>query len=142
MTYSHLSDKYPTIAFWIFETPSIILPYLNKVAFKLACTYYPGYESIQDEVYIKIGDFPLEEKIRDLRTFHVNTLVKIKGVITRRYPSYQLLKKLFYICCRCGDRKGPIYRNDKNDLSLGQCSGCHKNGPYKVDSESKVYGNH
>ena len=142
ITYKHLSDKNPTLAYWIFETPALILPYLNNVVFDLACNFYPGYQDIQDEVYIKIKDFPLEEKIRDLRTFHINTLVKVKGVVTRRYPIYQKLKKLFYLCIKCGDRKGPLYQNDKVDISLGQCATCQSNGPYKVDNTSKVYGNH
>ena len=39
-------------------------------------------------MFVKIDDFPLIEKIRDLRTFHLNTLVKVKGVITKKYPTY------------------------------------------------------
>ena len=142
VTYKDLSDMYPTLAYWIFETPNLIIPYLNSVVYSLACNYYPGYINIQDEVYIKIKDFPLEEKIRDLRTFHINTLIKVKGVITKRYPVYQKLKKLYYICMKCGDRKGPIFQNDKSDLNFGQCASCHSNGPYKIESSTKVYGNH
>ena len=36
VTYLHLSQKYPTLAYWIFETPALILPYLNTVAYELA----------------------------------------------------------------------------------------------------------
>lgn len=142
VTYKDLSDMFPTLAYWIFETPNIIIPYLNSVVYNLACNYYPGYINIQDEVYVKIKDFPLEEKIRDLRTFHINTLIKVKGVITKRYPVYQKLKKLYYICLKCGDRKGPIFQNDKINLNMGQCAACHSNGPYKIESSTKVYGNH
>ena len=140
VTYLHLSQKYPTLAYWIFETPALILPYLNTVAYELACRYFPGFDNIHNEVYVKIADFPLEEKIKDLRVFHLNTLIKVKGVITRRYPVYNSLKKLFVICSKCGDRTGPIFINDgDNDLKLPRCVYCQSLGPYKVDKELTIY---
>lgn len=109
IVYGHLSETFPTIAYWIFESPALIIPYLNQVLMDTACKYYPGYESIFEETFVKFEMFPLEEKIRDLRTFHINTLVKVTGVITKKYPTYQKLKKLYYICLSCTDKKGPIY---------------------------------
>jgi DNA replication licensing factor MCM2 len=84
----------------------------------------------------------LEEKIRDLRCFHLNTFVKVKGVITRRYATHQKLMKLFYICTKCGDRKGPyVYTDDgEKNYKFGQCRSCQSQGPYKIDSTDKVYG--
>lgn len=101
ITYIHLTANNPTLAYWIFETPKLILPYLDIVAFELACKYFPGYENIHHEIFVKIKDFPLEEKLRDLRTFHLHTLIKVRGVVTRRYPVYSQLKKIYYLC-RCG----------------------------------------
>jgi DNA replication licensing factor MCM2 len=54
----------------------------------VACKFYPGYDSIHDELFIKFDEFPLEEKIRELRTFHIGTMIKVKGVITKKYPTY------------------------------------------------------
>lgn len=141
VTYLHLSQKYPTLAYWIFETPTLILPYLNTIAYELACKYFPGFDNIHNEVYVKIADFPLEEKIKDLRVFHLSTLIKVKGVITRRYPVYNSLKKLFIICSKCGDKTGPIYitNSDQNDLKLPRCVYCQGSGPYKVDKELTIY---
>jgi DNA replication licensing factor MCM2 len=140
--YRDLSDRNPTLAYWIFETPKLIIPYLNDTVYNIACNFYPGYQNIQDSVYIQIKDFPLEEKIRDLRTFHINTLIKVKGVITKRYPVYQMLKKSFHICMRCGDRRGPIFHNEKTEFNFGQCPNCHSPGPYQLEASSQVYGNH
>lgn len=141
VTYSHLTQQNPTLAYWVFETPSLVFPILNQVAFELACKYFPGYENIHHEIYIKIRDFPLEEKLRDLRTFHLNTLIKIRGVVTRRYPVYSQLKKIFYIC-RCGNRMGPIFVSENQDIKLGQCPVCHSNGPFQIDQELGVYRNY
>jgi DNA replication licensing factor MCM2 len=141
ITYIHLTQMNPTLAYWIFETPALILPYLNQVAFEIACKYFPGYENIHNEIYIKIKEFPLEEKLRDLRTFHLNTLVKVRGVVTRRYPVYSQLKKIWYLC-RCGNRMGPIYQNADSEIKLGQCPNCHSNGPFTMDQEMAVYRNY
>jgi DNA replication licensing factor MCM2 len=142
ITYIHLTNTIPTIAYWIFETPAIILPHLNATAFELACKQFPGYQEIHSEIYVRIRDFPLEEKIRDLRTFHLNTLIKIVGVVTRRYPVYSQLKKIFYICQRCGMRMGPIYQNENQDFKIGGCAVCASSGPFSMDTEMAVYRNY
>lgn len=141
LTYFHMTRQEPTLAYWLFEAPAHVLPIMNSVSFDVACKLYPGYENIHSEIYVKIRDFPLSENLRDLRTYHLNTLIKIQGVITRRYPVYSQLKKIFYIC-RCGDRKGPIFQNDNQDIPIGQCGVCHSNGPFEIDSETTVYRNY
>lgn len=138
ITYKNLTETFPTIAYWVFESPAILIPSLNQVTFDLICKMFPGFHSIKSEIFVKICEFPLEEKIRELRTSHINTLIKIRGVVTRRYATYSQLKKLYYIC-RCGDRKGPIYETEFSQLKLGQCVYCHSSGPYIIDSESAIY---
>lgn len=83
-----MAEAYPALSFWIFESPNLILGHLNTVLLDVANRFYPGYESIHNQMFIKISDFPLEEKLRDLRTFHINNLIKVKGVITKKYPVY------------------------------------------------------
>ena len=142
VVYMHITNNIPTIAYWIFESPAIILPHLNSTAFDIACRFFPGYQEIRPEIYVRIRSFPLEEKIRDLRTFHLHTLIKIVGVITRRYPVYSQLKKVYYICGRCGVKMGPIYQNDTQEVKLSNCSVCGCSGPFSIDSEKTVYRNY
>jgi DNA replication licensing factor MCM2 len=52
----------------------------------------------------------MTENLRDLRQKHLNKLIKIRGVVTRRTAVFSQLKKVYYFC-KCGDRKGPIYQN-------------------------------
>jgi DNA replication licensing factor MCM2 len=106
----------------------------------VACKLYPGYDQIHEELFVKFDEFPLEEKIRELRTYHIGTMIRVRGVITKKYPTYQKLKKLFYICIKCSDKKGPIYQNDEEDMQLGHCAGCQSKGPYKISDEERVYG--
>ena len=84
MTYSHISVKMPTLAIWIAELPSGVLPILNQVAFDLIIELFPLFEQTHKEVYIRIKDLPIEDNLRDLRQVHLNNLIRIKGVVTKR----------------------------------------------------------
>ena len=123
--YQDLSQTIKTIAYWIFETPSLIMGFLNHVVLEIACKMYPGYNEIQEEIQVKIENFPLEEKIRELRIYHLNTMIQIKGVVTRKYPIYQKLKKLHYTCVKCNFKYGPIYQQDDVEFTFGACVGCN-----------------
>lgn len=69
-------------------------------------------------MFVKIENFPLIEKIGDLRTFHINTLVKVNGIVTKIFPSRSKLLKIYYVCPKCTDKKGPIYYNDGEPMKL------------------------
>lgn len=86
--YKEFSDRFPTIGYWIFESPKLIMGILNSVLMNFICQTFPEYNKIHANVYVKFENFPLSENIRDLRTYHLNSLVKIKGVITRKYRVY------------------------------------------------------
>ncbi len=84
INYIHLSKQETVLAYWVADEPAIILPYLNQVAFELAESWFRGYENIHNEIFVKIKDLPIEDTLRDLRKMNLNTLIKIRGVITRR----------------------------------------------------------
>lgn len=84
VTFNHLSNKFPTLAIWLAEEPSLILPIMNEVAFDLVGEVYPEYYKIHNEVYVRVKDLPVEDKLRDLRQIHLNALIKIRGVVTKR----------------------------------------------------------
>ena len=84
VTYSHITVQMPTLAIWIAEAPAAVLPILNQVAFELVTEVFPQYEQIFKEVFVRIRDLPLEDKLRDLRHVHLRQLIKVKGVVTKR----------------------------------------------------------
>jgi len=84
VTFNHLSSKYPTLAIWLAEEPSLILPILNEVAYDLVQEVYPAYPTIYTEIFVRVKDLPVEDKLRDLRQIHLNALIKIRGVVTKR----------------------------------------------------------
>jgi len=142
ITYTHLSEKSPTLALWVAEQPAILIPLLNEVAFSVVSELYPSYGEIHNDVFVKIKDLPVEDKLRDLRQIHLRGLVKIRGVITKRTSVFPQLKKVFYVCIKCGDRKGPFMENLPGEKHIGSCAVCQSNGPFKLDEESTVYRNY
>jgi DNA replication licensing factor MCM2 len=142
VTYTHLSEKTPTLALWVAEQPSIIIPLLNEVAFNVVAELYPSYEEIHSEVFVKIRDLPVEDKLRDLRQVHLHGLVKIRGVITKRSSVFPQLQKMIFYCVKCGDRKGPIIQNANDRINLGSCAVCQSSGPFTLDHEATLYRNY
>jgi len=67
VTYGHISLKMPTLAIWIAEHPSGVIPILNSVAYELTLEIYPLYEQMSKDVYVWIWDLPIEDNLRDLR---------------------------------------------------------------------------
>jgi DNA replication licensing factor MCM2 len=143
ITFMHLSQKYPTLAIWLAEEPSLILPLLNEVGLDITMEMYPDYYNIHPIIYIRVKDLPVEDKLRDLRQIHLNALIKIKGVVTKRTGVFPELSKM-YFRCGCGDLKGPIYNNSENDARqfMGQCVSCHSNGPIILDEAQTLYRNY
>lgn len=140
VTYSHLSLKIPTLAIWVAECPSLTLPIFNEVAFELVTEVFPAYENIFKRVYVRIKDLPIEDNLRDLRQLHLNALIKIKGVITKRTGIYPQMKKVYFIC-KCGERKGPIYLTN-DELKLGNCYRCHASASFILDYSETEYSNY
>jgi DNA replication licensing factor MCM2 len=132
----------PTLAIWIAELPSGVLPILNQVAFDLIIELFPMYENTHKDVYIRIKDLPIEDNLWDLRQVHLNNLIRIKGVVTKRTGIFPQLKKIYFHCGKCGERKGPIYKHANEELNLGQCFRCHSKGPFNLDQNDTEYRNY
>ncbi len=143
ITFTHLSGKYPTIAIWLAEEPSLMLPVLNEVALEVTLELFPDYYLIHSTIFARIKELPVEDQLRDLRMVHMNSLIKIRGVVTKRTGVFPEYSKIFYRCS-CGDIKGPIYHSNayEGKQFLGQCVVCQSNGPFTVDEVNTVYRNY
>lgn len=67
INFTHFTNKNPQIAIWLAEEPALVLPILNRVAFELVCEVYPSYNNLFKEIFVRIRDLPVEDKLRDLR---------------------------------------------------------------------------
>ena len=57
----------PSLAIWVAEVPNLILPVFNEVAHELVNAVFPNYDQIHREIFVRIRDLPIEDKLRDLR---------------------------------------------------------------------------
>ena len=98
ITFIHLSQRYPTLAIWLAEEPSLMLPVLNEVALEVTLELFPDYSQIHNIIYARIKELPVEDKLRDLRQIHLNALIKIRGVVTKRTGVFPEYSRIFYRC--------------------------------------------
>jgi len=142
VSYTHLAEKLPTVAIWVAEQPSIIIPLLNEIATNIVNELYPSYSSIKKEIFVKIRDLPIEDKLRDLRHAHLKGLVKVRGVITKRTNVLPRLRSATYECLVCGNLKGPIIIEGDEEPKMGTCAGCQTLNKFRRFEEGTHYVNY
>ena len=98
VNFAHMSQKQPTLAIWLAEEPALMLPVLNEVAAEIVVEIYPEYLSIHPEIYVRVKDLPVFDKLRDLRQVHLNALIKFKGVVTKRTGVFPQFQRMYFRC--------------------------------------------
>lgn len=142
VSYMHLADSKPILAYFLTNTPAKMLEIFDEVALGVILIYYPAYERIHSEVHVRISDFPVNSSLRDLRRADLNNLVRVTGVVTRRTGVFPQLKYVKFDCKKCGSVLGPFYQDHTNEVKISFCPNCEKRGPFTVNSEQTVYRNY
>jgi len=142
VNFNHINSSNQHLAIWIAQLPAQILPLLNEVAFSLSCEIFPQYANICNEIFVRIMDIPLLDSLKDLRHYHINTLIKVRGVITKRTNVFSQLKKIMRYCSKCGEKIGPFYYNGYDEINIGSCQSCQSNGPFPINQEETLYRNY
>lgn len=121
-----------------------MLPILNEVAIDIVGEIYPDYHKIHDQIFVRVRDLPVEDKLRDLRQVHLNALIKIRGVVTKRTSVFPELQQRYYRCAGCQDLKGPLYHSSADDeaLYLGTCLFCHGARRWVLEEHMSLYRNY
>jgi len=134
----------PKLCEWIADLPSKVLPILHDTALQLVRERYDVYKDKDKEVFIRVQNFPVMDQIRNLRGFHVNRLVNVTGVVTRRSTLLPCLRVLFVDCLQCGFLCGPfevLGTDDGRMPAPSHCSQCQSRGPFQVNREEAIYRN-
>lgn len=142
VSYAHIQKANPTIALWIYDEPLLIIPILNEVVFRVALELFPDYRAIFDEAYLRIRDLPVVDLIRNLRFTHLNKMIKVTGVVTRRTAVFPQMRVIVSYCNRCGEKKGPLSYNCNDDIDLGVCGNCQSKGPFTTAMDETIYRNY
>lgn len=74
---------------------------------------------------------------------HLNALIKVSGVVTRRTGVFPQLRYVKYNCSRCGFILGPYYQDpSSSEIKIGVCPQCQSNGPFSLNAEQTIYSNY
>ena len=157
VSYLHLTEVEPTISLWLSDAPSDILEILNETATRYTLRLFPSYGAIRDEIIVRISEYPILDSLRNLRRSHLETLVKITGVVTRRSAIFPQIKLAYYDCLTCNNSLGP-FRVDASFVGSAQesdgggsssalhspqmCGNCQQSGPFKLNPSKTQYRNY
>ncbi|KAJ8901912.1 hypothetical protein NDN08_004116 [Rhodosorus marinus] len=142
VSYRHLSSADPVLAVWVADAPVEMLSIFDDVAKQVALSLFPSYERIHPDIYVRIADLPIVDNLRDIRHIHLNCLVKVAGVVTRRTGVFPHMKIVKLDCQRCGAVQVPTgVAGARPEKAVSQCSECGSRGPFKVNAEQTVFDN-
>ena len=143
VNYMHLAKSEALIATWLADAPKDMLELFDEVALTEVLRLYPSYGDIHPDVFVRITDLPLKDAIRDIRQVHLNALIRVEGVVTRRTGVFPQLKNVTYTCMVCSYNVGPIYQNSsKEEERPNACPECQQKGRWQVNSAKTVYRNY
>jgi len=108
VSYAHLMDTEPILAGWLADAPKDMLLVLNEAATRHTLMLFPSYTAIQSEIHVRIAEVPILDSLRDLRRSHLDCLVQVHGVVTRRSSVYPQLMLAYYACTNCKNTQGPF----------------------------------
>ncbi|KAH9259288.1 hypothetical protein BASA81_002331 [Batrachochytrium salamandrivorans] len=147
VSYIDLSSAQPQLAILLAEHPKILLPYLDLAAKRVCNERFPDYYKIHSKVFVRITHLPSPESLRDLRCVHLNSFIKVSGVVTRRTGVLPQLKEVIFRCVSCESFTDPmlITANTKSRRSMplapSQCDRCQGKNTMRFDQERTIYGN-
>lgn len=142
VSYAQLTDMKAILAFFLANAPAEVLKLFDEVAMDVVLLHYPDYERIHAEIHVRIYDLPLNYTLRQLRQQHLNSLVRVSGVVTRRTGVFPQLKYVKFDCAKCGVTLGPFQQESNVEVKITYCQNCQSRGPFTLNSEKTVYRNY
>jgi DNA replication licensing factor MCM2 len=132
----------PNISIWLADEPAEILAIFNEAATDVTLSVFPEYTTIHPEIFVRIANLPVLDQLRDIRHIHLNTLIKVSGVVTRRSGVFPHLRVVKLNCEKCHTVLSPTTSSGlKPERSIALCPECGSRGPFSVNSEQTLYGN-
>lgn len=144
VSFLHLSDALPILGLWLTDAPRDVLEIFDEVAKEVVLARFPDYGDIRDEIKVRIADLPMRETLRELRRSHLNQLIKVRGVATRRSGVFPQLRLVKFTCLACGHVVGPFKQQQQGTglVKPSSCPHCRTDGPFKLAQEDTVYRNY
>ncbi|GAB2292715.1 hypothetical protein Dimus_026952 [Dionaea muscipula] len=140
--YKQFIYVHPNIAIWLADAPQSVLEVMEEVAQKVVFDFHPNYKNIHQKIYVRVTNLPVYDQIRNIRQIHLNTMIRIGGVVTRRSGVFPQLQQVKYDCNKCGTILGPFFQNSYSEVKVGSCPECQSKGPFTVNVEQTIYRNY
>lgn len=70
---------------------------------------------------------------------HLNVLIRIGGVVTRRTSVFPQMQQVQYDCGKCGWIVGPYIQNSETEIKVATCPNCQSKGPFSVNVEKVTW---
>ncbi|KAM3410567.1 hypothetical protein ACQJBY_002657 [Aegilops geniculata] len=131
---------HPNIAIWLADAPQSVLEVMEEVGKNVVFDLHKNYRNIHQKIYVRITNLPVYDQIRNIRQIHLNTMIRIGGVVTRRSGVFPQLQQVKYDCSKCGTVLGPFFQNSYTEVRVGSCPECQSKGPFTVNIEQEVTG--
>lgn len=147
VSFMHLAQWNPMLAAWLAEAPAEMLPIFDEVSLSEVLHRFPDYNRIHEEVHARVTDLPVADSLRDIRQIHLNALIRVSGVVTRRSSVFPQLKFAKYNCIACMHVLGPFFQDGPQETKPINCPQCQARGPFLLNSEqvrpcSCLYASH
>ena len=142
ISYLHLMEVEPVLAFWVADAPKDMLQVLNEAATRHVFSLFTSYHAIQPEIHVRISQVPILDSLRDLRRSHLDCLVKVGGVVTRRSAVYPQLQLAHYTCQSCRKTQGPFRTESVGPAYVPtECPYCDQATLFKLHPTLSQYRN-
>ncbi|KXZ54800.1 hypothetical protein GPECTOR_4g871 [Gonium pectorale] len=146
LEYSHWAEFQPTLSIWVADAPKQMLEYLDEAATEVvqkvfSDNFFDMWRAYGEEysVHVRLVGLPISDSLRDLRNYHLNCLVRVSGVVTRRTGVFPQLRLIKYDCVKCGHVLGPFAMHTETEVRPNSCPSCQSKGPFMVNSSETVY---
>ncbi|KAJ6820966.1 uncharacterized protein M6B38_365495 [Iris pallida] len=140
--YKQFIYVHPNIAIWLADAPQSVLEVFEDVAKNVVFDLHENYKKIHQKIYVRITNLPVYDQIRNIRQIHLNTMIRIGGVVTRRSGVFPQLQQVKYDCNKCSAILGPFFQNSYSEVKVGSCPECQSKGPFTVNVEQTIYRNY
>ena len=143
VSYDHLAATKAILAYFLANAPTEMLKIFDATAMEVTLLHYPAYRLIHPEIHVRITDLPVHYTLRQLRQSHLNCLVRVSGVVTRRSGVFPQLQMIRFTCTKCGVTLGPFAQEStSSEVKITFCQNCQSRGPFNLNSEKTVYRNY
>ncbi|KAK9464788.1 MCM2/3/5 family-domain-containing protein [Lipomyces arxii] len=142
VSYQHLLEVKSVLAKFLVYAPAEMLKIFDIVAMEVTEIHYPDYSRIHLEIHVRISDIPNVRPLRELREVHLNTMVCVTGVVTRRTGVFPQLKYVKFNCTKCGNVLGPYFQESDVEVKISFCHICQTRSGFTVNTDKTVYRNY